>query len=306
LSQVVFLLGPTATGKSDIAIEVLRRWPEQYEIISVDSALVYRHMNIGTAKPDSALRHEIVHHLIDIREPEATYSAADFCDDANRLVADIISRGKKPLLVGGTMLYFKALKDGLANMPAADQAVRQRLVEEAKNLGWEALHQRLSQVDPLAAARIKATDTQRLQRALEVYEVSGKPISEIQAEPTQQFSYQTLQIGLMPADRSLLHSRIEQRFRQMLSQGFIEEVENLRHRGDLDADSPAMRSVGYRQIWSYLEGEFALEEMTFRGIAATRQLAKRQMTWMRSWSDLEIIPSDDTEAALQQALKMLE
>ena len=304
MAQVICLLGPTASGKTDLAVSLYRRFPGRFELISVDSALVYRGMDIGTAKPPPELLAEVPHHLIDIREPTQTYSAADFCDDAHDLIAGILARDCTPLLVGGTMLYFRSLLEGLAEMPAADEALREKLLEEASQLGWEHLHQRLQQVDPVASQRIRPSDTQRLQRALEVYELTGRPISEFQADSARSWPYSTLQIGLFPPDRGALHLRIEQRFHQMLEAGLVQEVEALKARGDLHDALPAMRAVGYRQVWAYLEGGFSYDEMVYRGIVATRQLAKRQMTWMRSWPELNSIETRP-DVALQQTLKML-
>ncbi len=304
MAQVICLLGPTASGKTDLAVSLYRDFPGRFELISVDSALVYRGMDIGTAKPSPELLADVPHHLIDIRDPSETYSAADFCDDAHGLIEDILVRDRTPLLVGGTMLYFRSLLQGLAEMPAADEALREKLLQEAEERGWEYLHERLQQVDPVASQRIRPSDTQRLQRALEVYELTGRPISEFQSESARSFPYSTLQIGLMPVDRSGLHRRIEQRFQLMINAGLVQEVEALRARGNVHDGLPSMRAVGYRQVWAYLEGEFDYDEMVYRGIVATRQLAKRQMTWMRSWPDLRFIDTDP-DVALQQTLKML-
>lgn len=276
-------MGPTASGKSALAMALSQRLP--IEIVSVDSALVYRGMDIGSAKPTVLERQQVPHHLIDIRDPAQAYSAAEFVRDATTLIPDINQRNRLPMLVGGTMLYFKALNEGLNDMPGADAEIRAQLEAEAAQTGWPALHQRLQQIDPLSASRLKPGDAQRIQRALEVYLLTGKPLSHFHGEskaPAPHFN--TLKIALLPDDRSALHARIAQRFEQMLAAGFLDEVAQLHARGDLHADLPAMRAVGYRQAWDYLDGKISsLEELCERAIAATRQLAKRQMTWLRSW-----------------------
>lgn len=276
----IAIMGPTATGKTDLAIELIKHFP--CEIISVDSTLVYRGMNIGSAKPTAEELAIAPHHLIDIREPEQTYSAADFRNDCLTLMKDITSRGKIPLLVGGTMLYYKALQEGLSPLPSADQAVRKKLEAEALSKGWDAMHERLMQVDPVAANRIHKNDPQRVQRALEVYEITGQPMSELWAEQeSEKLNYQLIKIALFPEDRSVLHQRIEARFKKMLEQGFLEEVEDLKKYNDVSLDLSSMRSVGYRQALEYLDGQYDYPEMIDRGIFATRQLAKRQITWLR-------------------------
>jgi tRNA dimethylallyltransferase len=286
LPPAIFLMGPTASGKTGLAVEFAQRLP--VELISVDSALVYRDMNIGTAKPDADTLARAPHHLIDILSPEQAYSAARFCEDALRLMAEITARGKVPLLVGGTMLYFKALEEGLSDLPQADVELRRQLEAEAAQLGWPAMHRRLSEVDPVTAARLEPGDSQRIQRALEVYLLSGKPLSAYFAEGVIQskLPYRLLKIGLMPSDRAQLHARIAERFDLMLEQGLVDEVQGLRDRYDLDLSMPSMRCVGYRQAWLHLDG--LLDSTSFReaGIAATRQLAKRQITWMRGMSGL--------------------
>ncbi|HIB84827.1 MAG TPA: tRNA (adenosine(37)-N6)-dimethylallyltransferase MiaA [Chromatiaceae bacterium] len=289
----IFLMGPTASGKTDLAVELLQRFP--CDIISVDSALVYRDMNIGTAKPDAALLARAPHRLIDIRDPSDPYSAADFHDDAIQEMAEIHARGRVPLLVGGTMLYYRALERGLADMPAADQRVRERLSAEAEQSGWPAMHERLRQIDPPAADRIEPTDPQRIQRALEVYELTGTSMTDLHARPStgHDFPWRVLKLAIAPGDRSVLHERIERRFRLMLEAGFIAEVEGLRARPELHPDLPSMRAVGYRQIWSHLDGEYDHETMIERGIIATRQLAKRQLTWLRG--EAEACWFDSTE-----------
>lgn len=273
-------MGATATGKTDLAVELVRRLP--FHIVSVDSAMVYRGLDIGTAKPGPDIQALAPHRLIDIREPADTYSAADFREDALREIAEIHAAGAVPLLVGGTMLYFKALRDGLAEMPGADEEIRRELDEEAAKSGWAAMHRRLAQIDPLSADRIHPNDPQRIQRALEVYYLTGTPLSERhKRQSAKPFPYQIKQLILNAESRSLLHQRIEQRFDRMLESGFVEEVAQLMARPELDLDKPAMRAVGYRQVWKYLDGNYSYEMMRTRGIIATRQLAKRQLTWLR-------------------------
>ncbi|MCG6577761.1 tRNA (adenosine(37)-N6)-dimethylallyltransferase MiaA [Pseudomonas sp. AF32] len=313
LPPAIFLMGPTAAGKTDLAIELTKVLP--CELISVDSALVYRGMDIGTAKPSKALLAEFPHRLIDILDPAEAYSAADFRRDALQAMAEITARGKIPLLVGGTMLYYKALVDGLADMPAADPEVRAQIEEEAARLGWQALHEQLAVIDPVSAARIHPNDPQRLSRALEVYRVSGQSMTalrqrqsaqstEAAASGLQQLPYTVASLAIAPANRQVLHRRIEQRFTLMLEQGFIDEVVALRERSDLHAGLPSIRAVGYRQVWDYLDGKLTSAEMRERGIIATRQLAKRQFTWLRSWTDLHWLDSLDCDN-LPRALKYL-
>ncbi len=317
---LVCLLGPTASGKTDLAIEIAGQ--RNCELVSVDSALVYRGLDIGSAKPDYP------HHLVDIRDPADVYSAADFVADATRLAADITARGKTPLLVGGTMLYFKAFLEGLAPMPAADPAIRADIEQQAANHGWPHIHAQLAAVDPASAARIHPNHSQRLSRALEVYRASGitltqwhtkkgsepflqpapgenqkrgqSPFEEKGSDPFN--CYRIVQIAICPADRAVLHERIALRFEQMMAAGFLEEVAQLRQRGDLHPDLPAIRAVGYRQLWQYLSGECTLEEAVQKGIAATRQLAKRQLTWLRKWPDLEWIYTDSAGNLLEKGL----
>lgn len=289
LPPAILLMGPTASGKTALAIELVERGP--FEIVSVDSGMVYRDMDIGTAKPDAATLARAPHRLIDIRDPADAYSAADFRRDALQEMAAITAAGKIPLLTGGTMLYFKILLEGLAAMPEADPDVRARLDAEAAEMGWPALHARLAEVDPVAAARLKPNDSQRLQRALEVWELTGKPLSQWHAEqaPPEPPPFRLIQLAVSPPDRSILHERIERRFDLMLEQGLVDEVARLRARPELHADLPSMRAVGYAQVWSHLDGNIDAAEMRLRGIYATRQLAKRQFTWLKrfpaEWHD---------------------
>ena len=313
LPPAIFLMGPTAAGKTDLAIELTKVLP--CELISVDSALVYRGMDIGTAKPSKAQLAEFPHRLIDILDPAQSYSAADFRSDALAAMAEITARGNIPLLVGGTMLYFKALLDGLADMPAADAQVRAQLEADAQAFGWQALHEQLAVVDPVSAARIHPNDPQRLIRALEVYRVSGMSMTahreqqtaqstEAAASGRQQLPYTVANLAIAPADRKVLHQRIALRFEQMLDQGFLDEVLALRSRGDLHSGLPSIRAVGYRQVWDHLDGKLTRDEMQERGIIATRQLAKRQFTWLRSWEDLHWLDSLASDN-LSRALKYL-
>lgn len=278
----IAIMGPTASGKSQLAMALAERLP--VEVVSVDSAQVYRGMDIGTAKPSPAERRQVVHHLIDVIDPTEAYSAARFRADALALIADIASRGRIPLLAGGTMLYFKALRDGLSALPAADASLRAEIEAEAARDGWAALHAELARRDPQSAARIKPTDPQRIQRALEVCRLTGRPMSELtRGAAAGEASRDTLWIGLEPSDRGELHRRIAQRFEAMLAAGLVEELAALRERYALSPDLPAMRCVGYRQAWDYLDGRISRGDLHERGIFATRQLAKRQLTWLRSW-----------------------
>jgi tRNA dimethylallyltransferase len=280
-------MGPTACGKTDLAVALAARFP--LEVISVDSALVYRDMDIGTAKPDATTLAACPHHLIDVVDPTERYSADRFRGDALALMADIVARGRVPLLVGGTMLYFKVLKEGLAAMPKADQELRVELEQQADKGGWPLLHAELARLDPVSAARIKPNDAQRIQRALEVCRLSGRPMSDLFSDSeSAPLPYRLIEIALLPSDRAKLHERINVRFRAMLAAGFVNEVRDLRARYPLDPDLPAMRCVGYRQAWRFLDGEIDEAELYETGAAATRQLAKRQMTWLRSWQGVEV------------------
>ena len=308
-ARYIALAGPTASGKTAAALAIAQQ--HAVEIISVDSALVYRGMDIGTAKPTADELAAVPHHLIDIRDPLNAYSAAEFVLDAERLIGEITARGRLPLLVGGTMLYFKALFDGLDDMPKADPAVRAVLASEANDRGWPALHAELAQVDPITAARLEPNDSQRISRALEVFRVSGQPMSFFHqrnaikniANHAHKEGAATL-ISLEPRERSWLHGRIAERFDAMLAAGFMEEVKALRARGDLTPDLPAMRCVGYRQAWEALDGEYPISELRDKGIFATRQLAKRQITWLRSMPQRHVVACDDP-TALQQVLDLV-
>lgn len=313
LPPAIFLMGPTASGKTDLAMELCKVLP--CELISVDSALVYRGMDIGTAKPSKEQLAEFPHRLVDILDPSQSYSAADFRTDALTAMAEITARGKIPLLVGGTMLYFKALLDGLADMPAADAGIRAELEAQAAAHGWQALHDQLAVVDPVSAARIHPNDPQRLIRALEVYRVSGLSMTAHREQQTAQTTdaaasgrpqlpYTVANLAIAPADRRVLHERIATRFSNMLDQGFLDEVLALRSRGDLHAGLPSIRAVGYRQVWDHLDDKLTYAEMQERGIIATRQLAKRQFTWLRSWDDLNWLDSLACDN-LPRALKYL-
>ncbi len=281
--KVILLTGATATGKTDLALEIGRHFP--IEIISVDSALIYRGMDIGTAKPDREILDSVPHHLVDIIDPAEPYSVWDFVQQSRQLVNEISVRGKIPLLVGGTMMYCHAFERGLNRLPEADATIRQRLNHEAQQIGWQAMHDRLVEVDPVSASRIRPSDTQRIQRALEVYELSGEALSELQQNASVGFDGKIEKIILAANDRARLHQRIEARFLEMLELGFVEEVTRLKARDDLNLSLPSMRCVGYRQIWQYLDGELTHQQMIEKGVAATRQLAKRQITWLRKQVD---------------------
>jgi tRNA dimethylallyltransferase len=303
------LVGPTASGKTAAALAIAQRWP--VEIISLDSALVYRGMDIGTAKPSAEELAQVPHHLIDIRDPLQAYSAAEFARDTTALIADIRARGKLPLLVGGTMLYLKALRDGIDDLPSAQPALRAEIEQQALTLGWPALHAQLAQVDPITAARLAPNDAQRISRALEVWQVSGKALSQWFAENQASRGTPTALnmplLSLEPLDRAWLHARIAQRFELMLAGGFLAEVQALRARGDLHIDLPSMRCVGYRQAWELLDlaqangaaPESIVPQLQELGVAATRQLAKRQLTWLRGMEDRVVLPCDAPDALAQ-------
>lgn len=309
---VVCLMGPTAAGKTDLALYLADQLP--CELISVDSALVYRGMDIGTAKPDAATLSRYPHHLVDILDPAEAYSAARFVTDVVPLIDAALAAGRIPLLVGGTMLYFRALTQGLARLPGADPALRARITAQAEAQGWPAVHAQLAAVDALSAARIHPNDPQRIQRALEVYYLSGEPLSAHharQAVEKQQagacgnvdLPYTMLNLAVAPAERSELHARIALRFEQMLAQGFVDEVAALHARGDLQVDMPSVRAVGYRQAWDYLDAKLSYAEFVERGIIATRQLAKRQLTWLRGWQEPVLWLDSLDEKKYEQALK---
>lgn len=297
INGALVITGPTASGKSALALNLARELGA--EIVSADSAQVYRGMDIGTAKPDLATQADVPHHLIDIRGPTDPYSAADFRSQAIQVVSDIQSRGRLPIITGGTMLYLKALKEGLADLPEADEAMRLDISETADKEGWEVLHEELQRVDPIAAERIRPSDTQRLQRAIEVFRLTGVPLTEHHLKPMVRCPFPLLEIAILPPDRSELHKEIANRFDVMLEMGFVEEVRTLLENPALKADLPALRAVGYRQMWRYVNGETIFDEMRETAIAATRQLAKRQFTWLRSWQDLHCLGKPDTARALK-------
>ncbi|TKB56853.1 tRNA (adenosine(37)-N6)-dimethylallyltransferase MiaA [Ferrimonas aestuarii] len=300
LPPAIFLMGPTASGKTDLAIELCQRLP--VDIISVDSAMIYKEMDIGTAKPTAEELAAAPHQLIDILDPAQAYSAADFRRDALNEMQAITSKGRIPLLVGGTMLYYKALLEGLSPLPSADPEVRKQIEQEAQSIGWHELHRQLSEIDPVAAERIHPNDPQRLSRALEVYRIAGETLTELTKRKSEPLPFAVTQFAISPDDRSVLHQRIERRFHLMLQAGFEQEVRALFQRGDLHPDLPSIRCVGYRQMWSFIAGEDEYQGMVDKGVAATRQLAKRQITWLRSWSDLNWLNS----AELNNVDKMLQ
>ncbi|WP_250460700.1 tRNA (adenosine(37)-N6)-dimethylallyltransferase MiaA [Microbulbifer litoralis] len=306
-------MGPTASGKTDLAMALAGRLP--VELVSVDSALVYRGLDIGSAKPSAEELARYPHRLIDICDPSESYSAGRFRQDALVAMAEIVAAGRIPLLVGGTMLYFRALLEGMAELPQADPALRAELEARAEREGWPALHAELAQVDPQLASELHPNHSVRIERGLEVYRLTGRPLSELRREQSRDSvleHYDVRQLALLPRDRSLLHERIALRFRQMLERGFVDEVKALRARGDLHPDLPAIRAVGYRQVWQYLDGELDYGQMLEAGIAATRQLAKRQLTWLRRWQELAGIYAQDVDGRvrkndeiLAEALKFL-
>ena len=297
----IFLMGPTASGKTDLAIQLRQQLP--VEVISVDSALIYRGMDIGTAKPSQAELALAPHRLIDICDPAESYSAANFRTDALREMQEISAQGKIPLLVGGTMLYYKALLEGLSPLPSADEKVRSEIEAKAALIGWGGLHQELIKIDPISAQRINPNDSQRINRALEVFYLTGKTLTELTAQKGEALPYDILQFAIAPEQREVLHLRIEQRFHKMIELGFQQEVEKLYRRPDLNENLPSIRCVGYRQMWEYLRGDYDHDEMVFRGICATRQLAKRQITWLRGWtSPIQWLDSLQPAQALEKVL----
>jgi tRNA dimethylallyltransferase len=287
--RAIVLMGPTASGKTALAIELMQHLP--VELISVDSALIYRGMDIGTAKPTAEEQIKAPHALIDLIDPRAVYSAADFRRDALEEMAKITAQGRIPLLVGGTMLYFKALIEGISELPCGDASLRKAIEQQASEEGWQALHHELARVDPVSAQRIHPNDPQRLMRAIEVYRLTGRSLTELTQAKPDVSPYQFTQFAIVPPDRAILHQRIELRFNQMLASGFEDEVKRLIARGDLHLGMPSMRCVGYRQMWEYLQGNLDYQEMVFRSIVATRQLAKRQMTWLKGWPELNWLES---------------
>ncbi len=303
---VISLMGPTASGKTGLAIELLQHL--NLEIISVDSALVYRGMDIGSAKPNAEELALAPHRLINIREPNEPYSAADFCRDAKREISDIVASGKTPILVGGTMLYFKALLEGLSDLPEADAQIRRDIEGLAEQHGWPYVHQKLQDVDPLSAEKIHPNHSQRIGRALEIYRITGKPMSSFHGNLQGGLfdMYDWVQFALAPTDRAILHKRIALRFEQMLKHGFIDEMKTLVGRGDLHENLPSMRSVGYRQAWDYLHGLITFEDMMEQGVVATRRLAKRQLTWLRSWEGVNWLNLDDEQGKIRANAQIIQ
>ena len=300
--KAIFLMGPTASGKTDLAIALRKSLP--VEVISVDSALIYKGMNIGTAKPSREELAKAPHRLIDILDPAESYSAMNFRADALKEMAEITASGRIPLLVGGTMLYYKALIEGLSPLPSADIEVRSKIEQKAAEFGWGALHKDLMAIDPISANRINQNDSQRINRALEVFYITGKTMTELTTQQGESLPYDVLQFAIAPEDRAVLHQRIEQRFHKMIELGFEQEVRKLFERGDLNIDLPSIRCVGYRQMWEYLQGDISLDEAIFKGICATRQLAKRQITWLRGWqSEITWLDSLEPEKAKQIVLE---
>ena len=288
---VICLMGPTASGKTALAMALHDVLP--CEIVSVDSALVYRDMDIGTAKPSQAELEKYPHKLINIKDAKESYSASEFCVDALAEIADIRARGRIPLLVGGTMMYFKSLIDGISPLPDADAKIRKAIEEQGAQQGWQCLHQQLAKIDKISAERIHPNDPQRITRAIEVYQITGKTLSQLRAISGDKVSGKVLQFALMPKERSDLHDRIELRFKAMIAQNFEQEVVKLKQRAELNESLPAIRCVGYRQMWQYLNGEYDHDEMIFKGICATRQLAKRQLTWLKSWQNVQYLEMED-------------
>ena len=303
LPPVICLMGPTASGKTALAMALQEALP--CDIVSVDSALIYRDMDIGTAKPTAAELAEYPHRLINLRDPSESYSAADFCHDALAEIAEIRGNNRIPLLVGGTMMYFKSLIEGISPLPTANAEIRKEIESEALAKGWQAMHEQLAEIDPVSAERIHQNDPQRLTRALEVYRLTGNTLTQLTQIKGAKLGGNVLQLAITPQERSTLHERIERRYQQMIDMGFEQEVIKLKSRDDLHQDLPSIRCVGYRQMWQYLEGEFDHDEMIFRGVCATRQLAKRQLTWLRNWPDLHWLTTDD-ETNLTQVLSLLD
>ena len=299
---VITLMGPTAAGKTALAIELCQHL--ESEIISVDSALVYKGMDIGTAKPNADELSQAPHRLINIIDPKDSYSVAEFRRDAITCIDELHAKGKVPILVGGTMMYFKGLIEGLSPLPEADETVRAELEKEAQALGWARLHALLQEIDPEAAAKISENDSQRINRALEVFRLTGKTMTQLQQQKQPQLPYEFHQFAIAPSDRKVLHERIEKRFKIMLEQGFKNEVLALYQRSDLHLDLPSIRCVGYRQMWEHIAGEYDQEEMLFKGVAATRQLAKRQLTWLRGWPNVTWLETGEQEN-LQRVLTSL-
>jgi tRNA dimethylallyltransferase len=297
---VIFLMGPTASGKTDLAISLLDHMP--VELVNVDSAQIYRQMDIGTAKPDAETLNRAPHRLLSFCDPSDAYSAADFAIDAKKEIADIHNMGRIPLLVGGSMLYFKVLLEGLSDLPPADEAIRKSIQEQADKEGWASLHQQLQLIDPKTASRLHPNHSQRIQRALEVYKITGTPLSELQNQSDGgiENDYDVHQYALVMQNRALLHQRIEQRFIAMMDAGFADEVKALYQRGDLHADLPSIRAAGYRQLWDYFEGHYGLDEAVEKAIIATRQLAKRQQTWLRNWPKTQKIQVDNQQGYQDQ------
>ena len=281
---VIAIMGPTASGKTGLALDIAAK--VESEVISVDSALVYKGMDIGTAKPTQEEQAGVVHHLIDIIDPAQSYSVSQFVNDTNALIGDILARGKVPILAGGTMMYFNALINGISPLPKSDEKIRDEITQQAQRLGWSKLHDELRGVDPISGERIHPNDPQRITRALEVYRSTGKTLTHWQQQEGEKCPYNIAQFAIAPADRAVLHERIATRFDLMLEQGFEKEVVKLYERSDLHEDLPSVRSVGYRQMWQYLDGQLSYAEMRERGIIATRQLAKRQLTWLRGWEQV--------------------
>jgi len=300
---VICLMGPTASGKTALAMALQEALP--CDIVSVDSALIYRDMDIGTAKPTKAELEQYPHRLIDLRDASESYSAADFCHDALAEIAEIRSNGRIPLLVGGTMMYFKSLIEGISPLPTANAEIRQAIESEALESGWQAMHDQLAKVDPVSAQRIHPNDPQRLTRALEVHRLTGNTLTQLTQIKGDKLAGNVLQLAITPKERSTLHERIALRYQQMIDMGFEQEVIKLKSRGDLHQDLPSIRCVGYRQMWQYLDGEFDHDEMIFRGVCASRQLAKRQLTWLRNWPDLHWLTTDDN-TNLAQVLSLLD